>query len=73
MIQDILPQGDDPAGAMLESIKGNTIHYGERVIIMAVAVETPDDAPKVKTVKFPSEKGVEPDRARKRHIGGHQV
>jgi hypothetical protein len=29
MIQDILPQGDDPAGAMLESIKGNTIHYGE--------------------------------------------
>jgi hypothetical protein len=72
MIQDILPQGDDPAGAMLESIKGNTIHYGERVIIMAVAVETPDDAPKVKTVK-PSEKGVEPDRARKRHIGGHQV
>ncbi|KAJ7712929.1 hypothetical protein B0H14DRAFT_2645055 [Mycena olivaceomarginata] len=51
MIQDILPQGDDPAGAMLESIKGNTIHYGERVIIMAVAVEAPDDAPKVKTVK----------------------
>jgi hypothetical protein len=38
---------------MLESIEGNTIDYGltERVSIMAVAVETPDDAPKVKTVK----------------------
>jgi hypothetical protein len=53
IIQDILPQDDDPAGAMLESFKGNTIGYGltEHVSIMAVAVETPDNALKVKTVK----------------------